>query len=389
MNNKNNKNFDMIPLCILPWLHTSMGWGNFGVCCNSPPTDFGNIKEISADSDIKNQIFNHENQIYRRKLYTAGELSESCKMCSSRGSLPQQHTQIADMLMQIEDRQQQYRASQNFNLAIASAFRKETVVEHNPVRMIVSCGSACNIRCKFCYNCHMNYHPEPKDLLKVIDQIHETLVFCQLTGGEPLVTKAGRALLQRFAEGKYKFAVRLGTNAQWTDFDLLKPVNLADVQISTDAATKEVYETVRVGGDFDDLIDNIKKFVEMKKEKPFLKITTNYTVTSDNYMDIPEACKLYEDLGTFTMFHLVMREKEDPQNISERRDLYEPLLKKVDEALAIAVSPFTKDKLIAIQDKILWKMNNKEKIKTNNRSFKKYIPLPVKKFIRKHLITKK
>lgn len=356
-----------VPVCILPWIHSGMGWNTFNVCCNSCAFDFGNIKETLPDIEIKNLVFNHKNQIYMREKLLAGELPEPCQTCSGKyhiGSLPQQQTQISDMLMQIEDKQQQYRASQNWNLAVASVFRGDIVVEHMPVRAIVTCGSACNIKCKFCYNCHMDYHPEPGDLLKVIDEIHETLVFCQLTGGEPLITKAGRALLARFGEGKYKFAVRLGTNAQWTDFDLLKPVNLADVQISTDAATKEVYEIVRVGGDFDNLICNIKKFVELKKEKPLMKITIAYVITSDNYMDIPEACKLYEDLGTFVLFGLVMREKDDPQNIKERPDLYEPLLKKLDEALSVAINPMTKDHLTTIKNTIRDKMAEKDEAGT-------------------------
>jgi organic radical activating enzyme len=320
--------------------------------------DFGNILETPADFDVK-ELFNHESFTYLRQNLFDGVLPEPCTTCSQKysvGSLAQLQQQITEILMQIEDRPQFLRSFHNYNLAAASIMRGDLRVEHMPVFAVVTCGSACNIRCKFCYNHSMNYHPEPADILKIVDQIHETLVYCQLTGGEPLITKAGRALLQQFAEKKYKFAVRLGTNAQWTDFDLLRSVNLADVQISTDAATKTVYEQVRVGGDFDDLIRNIKKFVALKKEKPLLKISTNYTITSDNYMDIPEACKLYEDLGTFTMFGLVMREKNDPQNIKERPDLYEPFLKKLDEAIAVSASPVTKDKLFIIRNTILKKM---------------------------------
>ena len=348
-----------IPVCVRPWFHFGLGWNTFSACCASYKLDFGDIAKTTDNADAIMKVFNHKSYLHLRKKLVNGELPQPCTTCSQKnavGSLQHLQEQELSMLMQIEDAEQRYRATNNYNNAVASIIRRDTIVDYMPVHAIVTCGSACNIKCKFCYNCNMNYNPNPDDLLRIIDNIHENLVFCQLTGGEPLITKAGRALLQRFAEGKYKFAVRLGTNAQWTDFDLLKPVNLADVQISTDGATKEVYELVRVGGDFDDLISNIKKFMDMKKEKPFLKVTTNFTVTSDNYMDIPAACKLYEDLGTFTMFGFVMREKEDPQNIVERADLYEPFLKKIDEALAVVQSPFTKDKLVAMQNVILSKM---------------------------------
>ena len=357
------KNLSQVPVCVWPWFHFGLGWNTFGACCNSFKLDFGNIKEMSSNVDIINDIFNHDAYVYLRKKLLNGELAEPCENCTQKnntGAFSQVQERTLDNLVNIEDKQQQYRAIKNYNNAIASIFRKNSIVDYMPVHAIVICGSACNIRCKFCYNCNMDYNPEVADILRILDLIHETLVYCQLSGGEPLVTKAGRAILKEFAEGKYKFAVRLGTNAQFVDFNLLKPVNLADVQISTDAATKRVYETVRIGGDFDDLISNTKKIVEMKKEKPYMKVSTNFTVTSDNYMDIPEACKLYEDLGTFTMFSLVMREKDDPQNIRERPDLYESLLKKIDEAMIIVVNPITKDKLMAIKNTILDKMQENE-----------------------------
>lgn len=255
-------------------------------------------------------------------------------------------------MLQIDDEAQQRRARDNFSAAMEAAIMGKPYVNHDPCFLNITCGSACNIKCKFCYNCEMDYHPSDKDILKIVDAVHENLIYAQLTGGEPLVTKAGRAILSEFATGRYKFAVRIGTNAQWTDFDLLRPVNLAEVQISSDGATKEVYEKIRVGGNFEDLIANVKKFVDLRKEKPSLILRLNYTVTSDNYMDIPEAVKLYEDLGLFITFNLVMREADDPQNIKERPDLYQDLLKKVDEGIALSNNEFTKDCLKNIKNTI-------------------------------------
>ena len=106
-------------------------------------------------------------------------------------------------------------------------------------------------------------------------------------------------------------------------------------------------------GNFDDLVANVKKFVELKKEKPLMTLRLNYVVTSDNYQDIPAAVKLYEgDLGLFLTFNLVMREKDDPQNIKERPDLYEGLLRSVEEGLRLSKNPFTQDSLKNIETTI-------------------------------------
>ncbi len=357
-NKKEEKHLQNFPVCIRPWLHFGLGWNTYSTCCAAFKYDFGNIAETPDDVNVLKDIFNSENYIMMRTKLISGELPDVCVNCSQKygvGSFSQLQKTLIDIAMQIEDIDQRQRALDNYYQAIQAIVDKKVVVEHMPVLAVITAGSGCNIECKFCYNCHMDYHPEADTILRILDKIHDKLIYAQVTGGEPLVTKAGRAILKEFTKGKYKFAVRLGTNAQWTDFDLLKPVNLADVQISTDGATKEVYEQVRIGGNFEDLIENIKKFIELKKEKPLLKISTNYTVTSDNYIDIPAACKLYEQLGTFTMFGLVMREKDDPQNIKERPDLYDDFLLKIDEGLAIASSPFTKEKLLVMKNVILSK----------------------------------
>lgn len=348
-----------IPQCISPWVYLGLGWGKFGVCCNSYNMDFGDIAHIE-EKNFANRIFNAESYVLMRKSLAEGSLNENCQVCPQKmygaGGIHQIVNQYTDVLLQIEDENQRNRARDNFAQAIESAVLGKVEVSHDPSFLNICCGSACNIRCKFCYNCRMEYDPDPVTILRVVDQIHESLIFVQLTGGEPLVTRAGRAILKEFATGKYKFAVRLGTNAQWTDFDLLKPVNLAEVQISSDGATKEVYEKVRIGGDFDDLIKNIKKFVEFKEQKPNMVLRLNYTVTSDNYIDIVEAVKLYEDLGLFVTFNLVMREKDDPQNIRERSDLYEDLLKYVDMGIKESRYTFTQDYLKNIKKMILDRM---------------------------------
>ncbi len=254
--------------------------------------------------------------------------------------------------MLIDDLDQRFRAKENFALAIDSAVRGEVCVNHDPSRLVITCGSACNIRCKFCYNCKMDYNPSADDLLAYVDRYSRNLVLVDLTGGEPLVTKAGRAILEQISDNKFKFGVRLGTNAQYVDFSALERINLVEVQISSDGATKEVYESVRVGGNFDDLLDNINRFMKLKEKKPYMTIRLNYTLTSDNYMDIPAAVEIYEGMGLFPTFHLVIREKDDPQNIKERKELHKDLLEKVDSALEISKNVFTRDTLINIRHTI-------------------------------------
>jgi MoaA/NifB/PqqE/SkfB family radical SAM enzyme len=91
----------------------------------------------------------------------------------------------------------------------------------------------------------------------------------------------------------------------------------------------------------------------MKEKKPYIDVTTNYTVTSDNYHEIPQAVKLYESLGLQVQFNLVLRDPGEAQNIRERLDLHKDLLKKIDEGLTLSNNQWTKAKLTGMRDTIL------------------------------------
>lgn len=311
--------------------------------------------KIDAYDGNIDSVWNHEVIVKVRQSIVDERTLEVCPatcphlISGPAMSLWTSDRRIIKHLANIQDRGQRDRAQENYTLAKDSFFAGETVVKHSPVWLLINCGTGCQLECKFCYQIRVPYRVPDARGIQFIEDCADRLTYVHLTGGEPLATKFGRQLLTMFGEGKHKFVVDLGTNAQWTDFDLLRPVLLGRVQISTDAATKQVYETVRVRGDFDDLIKNIKEFVRMSKDRPEMEVMTNYTVTSDNYHEIPAAIELYEGLGLECWFHLVLYEKDDPMTIIERQDLHDDLLEKVDEGLRTTRNRYTAKKLIEIK----------------------------------------
>jgi len=374
-NNFNNmeKEFSKFPVCLEPWIFLGLGWNQFNMCCRGGyGYDFGEIISYSNNSDFHKDIWNHENFIKLRNNLINGELPSICINCSLKRTWGIRNY-FFRYLPLIKDENQKNRALENYNRTIDSIINKQTYIESKPIYLHIICGSNCNIKCKFCYNRNMNYNPNAKDLLNIIDKFHETLIFVTLSGGEPLITQAGRSLLKKFDEGIYKFGVCLQTNGQYFDFDLLKSVNLLSVVISTDAATKRTYENVRIGANFENLIKNIKLFIDLKKnEKPTLDILSNYTITSDNYIEIPEAVKLYQDLGLSFGFNLVQRDIDCPQNIIERKDLYDSFLFKINEGIENAYNFNTKNSLNTIKNILLNKINDEQeqqKFKEKKRKF--------------------
>ena len=341
--------------CAWPWYSAVFGYGDFTFCCFSDPYSMGKIGEYNGSVD---SVWNHETIQGVRQSIVDKRIREVCPstcphlISGPATSLWNIDRRIIKNIARIEDEAQRLRAEENYVKAKESFIAGETRVSHSPVWMLINCGTGCNLKCKFCYQIRVPYRVPDDKGIQFIDQCADQLSFVHLTGGEPLVTKFGRRLLEAFGTGKYQFVVDLGTNAQFTDFKLLRPVRLGRIQISTDGATKETYEKVRVRGDFEDLISNIRQFVDLSKEKPGMEVTTNYTVCSDNYHEIPQAVALYEGLGLECWFHLVLYEPGDPLNLRERFDLHEDLLDKVDQGIAISNSKQTKEKLREIRNTI-------------------------------------
>ncbi|MFH1398321.1 MAG: radical SAM protein [Candidatus Omnitrophota bacterium] len=76
-------------------------------------------------------------------------------------------------------------------------------------------------------------------------------------------------------------------------------LKLEGIYISLDAATKETYEKIRVGCDFERVVDNIRKFIALKRKKNALlpEISFRYTVIKHNVQEMPRFLDLVASFG--------------------------------------------------------------------------------------------
>jgi MoaA/NifB/PqqE/SkfB family radical SAM enzyme len=77
-------------------------------------------------------------------------------------------------------------------------------------------------------------------------------------------------------------------------------MKIEGVYISLDASTKQTYEKIRIGCDFDRVLTNIKSFIELKKKKKSLlpEISFRYTVIKYNVEEMPSFLDLVASLGS-------------------------------------------------------------------------------------------
>ena len=136
--------------------------------------------------------------------------------------------------------------------------------------------SICNFRCVFCFQTdplltlrkHGHAGQMPLDLFKtIVDQIEGHVEFVTMASrGEPLLTKNIDEMLA-YVSGKF-LGLKMNTNATFLDEKKAHAILQAELNtlvFSADAADAETYAQLRVNGDFEKVMGNIKRFKEIKE----------------------------------------------------------------------------------------------------------------------------
>ena len=90
----------------------------------------------------------------------------------------------------------------------------------------------------------------------------------------------------------------------------------AFISISVDGASQESYAKYRIGGDFYQVITNIRKLQELKREKgqEWPRLQWQYVLTEHNELDVGKAKQLAEELGIPIVFKLNFMPSYQPEN---------------------------------------------------------------------------
>jgi organic radical activating enzyme len=179
---------------------------------------------------------------------------------------------------------------------------KKRIKEHKnktlkPVTIQFSFDRTCNLKCP---SCRINIFTADKkkieDVKLTIDEIQsqygDSVKTLYITGsGDPFISVGFRDFLKNFDKSKWPNLnrIHLHTNAtkwnkkMWDSMSNIHPY-VKTCEISIDAATKDTYENkVRLGGNWDELIDNLKFISTI----PTLKsVKTSFVVQTSNYKEM-------------------------------------------------------------------------------------------------------
>lgn len=189
----------------------------------------------------------------------------------------------------------------------------------------------CNARCRTCRHTNEAYHEAARDMdpavfAKVKEQVLPGTVTIQLVGGgEPLYSRQFSAMFDACADqGKKLFMISNGT--------LITPAlalslieRHADVMISVDGTTPEVFQAIRPTIRLERVLSSLDMLREARRRQPSSRsrITINMVVMETNVHQLPDMVELAHRHGVdgLSVSDLCETETLSGQNLSRMPDL--------------------------------------------------------------------
>ena len=188
---------------------------------------------------------------------------------------------------------------------LKSFIYRDRISIHSVRKIDVEPVAACNLKCEFCQVPGWNRASETKPMdiglyKKIVDQFPQ-LEHVKLQGmGEPFLNKKLTEMI-RYAT-KRNIATRVTTNGTLLNPELnaeILEAGLTSLVFSFDGATKQTYERVRAGADYERVIHNIESICQLKKQKKAKTSIGLVCLSSDEQVlvEIPSLVELVARLG--------------------------------------------------------------------------------------------
>jgi len=187
--------------------------------------------------------------------------------------------------------------------ALCSVAKRLSLYPFSPRSIQIECTTRCNLKCTMCeiaYWSEAGGDLSVADLKRMIDHL-PNLKRVDLTGvGEALMNRSFLTMLE-WLKSRCLYITLNDNFTMLTDEAARRIIELGVEQVflSLDGASKQTYEKIRQGANFEKVIANAKRLIAMKtlmgKKLPEIKINT--VVSSDNYHEIPEIVSLAHNLG--------------------------------------------------------------------------------------------
>jgi len=187
-----------------------------------------------------------------------------------------------------------------------SEYRKPSKMDY-PLNISIANDSLCNLHCPSCRKeCHVKYCADEKTELEACtDALFETgwLETAERIvvggSGETFFSDNYKKILYESIKKEKEVVVMtngtLFSTAEWEKMEG-KPGRVSFL-VSVDAATKETYEKVRCGGNYERLMVNMEFLSKLRRENKIASVIVVMVVQRANYKEIPDFIRWVKDLG--------------------------------------------------------------------------------------------
>jgi molybdenum cofactor biosynthesis enzyme MoaA len=237
-----------------------------------------------------------------------------------------------------------------------------------PSKLYLNLGYSCNYNCPSCapaqdedsnFNKTVDYLEKRNSLfIEKLSRVFSNVRFIFLGSfGEPLYSKSLIRWLKGFRADNFRqdFFIELQTNGSllnevfWSGLPVELKKHLSMIQISVDAATKETYEKVRLGGKW----EIIKQNLDLTASIPTIEsMTLNFVVQEDNFREMPAFVDLGAQLDCQVRFTRVQRWPATSQRTFARLNVFEPSHPSHQELLTILNHDKLKDRRVEMRELI-------------------------------------
>ena len=186
---------------------------------------------------------------------------------------------------------------------VKSYLSKKKVTTGYPSEVVLEMSRKCNYACTMCFTPFLTREEgfmQPDVFHKVLDKVapHAEMIYLS-GGGEPLLNRNTVDYVKQIKERG--IPVGLATNCSLLTekrSEKLIRNGLDYIIIPMDGISKETYEQIRINGNFENVIRNVRNFIQQKKElnsRVFIQIMM--IALPDNKHELPFFPQYVKDLG--------------------------------------------------------------------------------------------